>query len=142
MIITTLLIVAVVWLAWSNGANDNFIGVATLYGSRTCTYRAALTWATLATGAGAAVSISFAHLPVVCKVGRRDATHRIATQDGRRSIMDTTCIPLTIQGRSGFDSCAEQAAGQPLFTQRRIATGEHCFACTAGCGSSCGGALA
>jgi radical SAM/Cys-rich protein len=28
------------------------------------------------------------------------------------------------------------------FMQRRIATGEHCFACTAGFGSSCGGALA
>jgi len=25
--------------------------------------------------------------------------------------------------------------------QRRIVTGEHCFGCTAGCGSSCGGAL-
>lgn len=28
------------------------------------------------------------------------------------------------------------------YRQRRIATGEHCFGCTAGCGSSCGGALA
>lgn len=28
------------------------------------------------------------------------------------------------------------------FRSRRIATGEHCFACTAGSGSSCGGALA
>lgn len=28
------------------------------------------------------------------------------------------------------------------FLQRKIATGRHCFACTAGCGSSCGGALA
>lgn len=27
------------------------------------------------------------------------------------------------------------------FRRRRIVTGEHCFACTAGCGSSCGGAL-
>lgn len=27
------------------------------------------------------------------------------------------------------------------FQTRRIATGEHCFACTAGCGSSCGGSL-
>ncbi|MDZ4783281.1 MAG: arsenosugar biosynthesis radical SAM protein ArsS [Planctomycetia bacterium] len=27
------------------------------------------------------------------------------------------------------------------FLSRRIATGEHCFACTAGCGSSCGGSL-
>jgi hypothetical protein len=24
---------------------------------------------------------------------------------------------------------------------RRVVTGEHCFGCTAGCGSSCGGAL-
>jgi len=28
------------------------------------------------------------------------------------------------------------------FRRRRVVTGEHCFACTAGCGSSCGGALA
>ncbi|HBS29997.1 MAG TPA: radical SAM protein [Phycisphaerales bacterium] len=28
------------------------------------------------------------------------------------------------------------------FARRSIATGEHCFGCTAGCGSSCGGALA
>jgi hypothetical protein len=25
--------------------------------------------------------------------------------------------------------------------KRRIVTGNHCFGCTAGCGSSCGGAL-
>lgn len=28
------------------------------------------------------------------------------------------------------------------FQHRRIVTGEHCFGCTAGCGSSCGGSLA
>jgi len=28
------------------------------------------------------------------------------------------------------------------FLERRVATGEHCFGCTAGCGSSCTGALA
>lgn len=28
-----------------------------------------------------------------------------------------------------------------VFRRRRVATGEHCFACTAGCGSSCGGSL-
>ncbi|KKK82027.1 hypothetical protein LCGC14_2807490, partial [marine sediment metagenome] len=27
-------------------------------------------------------------------------------------------------------------------TGRRIVVGEHCFGCTAGCGSSCGGSLA
>ena len=35
------------FLAYANGANDNFKGVATLYGSRTATYKAALTWATI-----------------------------------------------------------------------------------------------
>ncbi|MDX8402549.1 MAG: inorganic phosphate transporter, partial [Mariprofundaceae bacterium] len=40
------------FLAFANGANDNFKGVATLYGSRTLSRRAALTWATLTTLAG------------------------------------------------------------------------------------------
>ncbi|GBC83187.1 Low-affinity inorganic phosphate transporter 1 [bacterium HR10] len=51
-----LLILAVGWLAYSNGANDNFKGVATLYGSATVGYRPALWWATLATVAGGMVS--------------------------------------------------------------------------------------
>jgi PiT family inorganic phosphate transporter len=45
------------WLAWSNGANDNFKGVATLYGSGTLSYRAALAWATVATLAGSLASV-------------------------------------------------------------------------------------
>jgi len=54
-------LIAVIWLGWSNGANDNFKGVATLYGSGTCTYPTALTWATAATFLGSLVSIAFAH---------------------------------------------------------------------------------
>jgi PiT family inorganic phosphate transporter len=50
---TTLLILAVtLFLALANGANDNFKGVATLYGSRTLSWRASLAWATIATLAG------------------------------------------------------------------------------------------
>ncbi|MDD4881516.1 MAG: inorganic phosphate transporter [Gallionellaceae bacterium] len=45
------------WLAWSNGANDNFKGVATLYGSGALSYRTALAWATATTLAGSLVSI-------------------------------------------------------------------------------------
>ncbi len=55
------LVVGTLWLAWSNGANDNFKGVATLYGSRTLGYRAALAWASLATLAGCVCSIVLAH---------------------------------------------------------------------------------
>jgi len=45
------LILATCFLAYSNGANDNFKGVASLFGSRTCGYRTAISWATLTTGA-------------------------------------------------------------------------------------------
>ena len=46
------LIGTVLFLAYTNGANDNFKGVATLLGSRTMDYRRALWWATLTTCAG------------------------------------------------------------------------------------------
>ncbi len=47
-------------LAFSNGANDNFKGVATLYGSRTTTYRRALAWGTITTACGSLFAIWFA----------------------------------------------------------------------------------
>ena len=50
--IITFLFFAVCFLAYTNGANDNFKGVASLYGSRTCGYRTALGWATISTFAG------------------------------------------------------------------------------------------
>jgi inorganic phosphate transporter, PiT family len=53
----TLLMIGTLWLAWSNGANDNFKGVATLFGSATLSYRQALGLASLGTLAGALVSI-------------------------------------------------------------------------------------
>src|SRR5260221_1917198 len=51
----TLFIIAtltVLCLAYANGANDNFKGVATLFGSGVTDYRRALWWATTATFAG------------------------------------------------------------------------------------------
>ena len=51
------LVLAVVFVAYVNGANDNFKGVATLFGSGTTSYRGALAWATLATLTGSAVSL-------------------------------------------------------------------------------------
>jgi PiT family inorganic phosphate transporter len=56
-----LTIFAVLFLAYSNGANDNFKGVATLFGSRTCSYRAALVWATATTLSGSLLALVFAH---------------------------------------------------------------------------------
>ena len=50
------LFIAALFLAYANGANDNFKGVATLFGSRTTSYQTAILWATLTTSAGAATS--------------------------------------------------------------------------------------
>jgi PiT family inorganic phosphate transporter len=55
-----LIVVAVLFVAYSNGANDNFKGVATLYGSGTCSYRQALAWATATTLAGSLLALAFA----------------------------------------------------------------------------------
>ncbi|MFQ5682910.1 MAG: anion permease [Candidatus Binatia bacterium] len=47
-----LIIAATLFVAYANGANDNFKGVATLFGSGTADYRKALWWATVTTLAG------------------------------------------------------------------------------------------
>jgi PiT family inorganic phosphate transporter len=47
-----IIFVATLFIAYANGANDNFKGVATLYGSGTTDYRKALGWATIATWGG------------------------------------------------------------------------------------------
>jgi inorganic phosphate transporter, PiT family len=51
-----LIVVSVAALAWWNGANDNFKGVATLYGSGCASYRVALAWATVAQIAGSVLA--------------------------------------------------------------------------------------
>jgi PiT family inorganic phosphate transporter len=58
--VLVLVILAVLFLAYSNGANDNFKGVATLFGSGTATYRTALVWATLTTLAGSLLALYLA----------------------------------------------------------------------------------
>jgi PiT family inorganic phosphate transporter len=55
-----LLFIATCFLAYANGANDNFKGVASLFGSRTCSYRTAISWATVTTFAGSITSIFLA----------------------------------------------------------------------------------
>lgn len=58
--IFALLFLATCFLAYSNGANDNFKGVASLLGSGTCSYRTAISWATVTTFVGSITSIFLA----------------------------------------------------------------------------------
>jgi PiT family inorganic phosphate transporter len=55
-----ILFIAACFLAYSNGANDNFKGVATLFGSGTINYKGAITWATVTTAAGSIAAIFLA----------------------------------------------------------------------------------
>lgn len=52
-----MLIVVVVVLAYANGANANFKGVASLFGSGTTSYPTAVRWAALTTALGAGVGV-------------------------------------------------------------------------------------
>lgn len=55
-----LIFIASIFLAYSNGANDNFKGVATLFGSGTTDYKKAINWATITTALGSIVSFFLA----------------------------------------------------------------------------------
>ena len=55
-----LILLAAVALAYANGANDNFKGVATLFGSGTTNYRRALAWATVTTLLGSLTAVLLA----------------------------------------------------------------------------------
>jgi PiT family inorganic phosphate transporter len=59
MLLAIVLITGLI-LAYANGANDNFKGVATLFGSGTTDYRRALAWATAATFLGSLAALMLA----------------------------------------------------------------------------------
>jgi PiT family inorganic phosphate transporter len=54
------LLLSTLFLAYNNGANDNFKGVATLYGSGVLSYKSAISLATIATFIGSVCAIFFA----------------------------------------------------------------------------------
>lgn len=54
------LILAVAFFSFSNGANDNFKGFATLYGSGKLSYKKAISWATITTFLGSIAAIVLA----------------------------------------------------------------------------------
>ena len=55
-----LLFLAACFLAYNNGANDNFKGVATLFGSKTTNYKGAISWATVTTFLGSIAALFLA----------------------------------------------------------------------------------
>jgi len=60
MTVFVLLFLITLFVAYANGANDNFKGVATLYGANVARYKTALLIATIATFLGCIASVFFA----------------------------------------------------------------------------------
>jgi len=88
-------------LAYANGANDNFKGVASLYASRTVGYRAALAWGTGATFLGSLASIVFAQ-------------GLLATFSGKG------LVPPTIEGDATFLLAVAAGAGGTVILATRL----------------------
>jgi inorganic phosphate transporter, PiT family len=65
-----LIFIAALFLAYANGANDNFKGVATLYGSKTVSYKKALFWTTLTTALGSIVALYLASELIIVFKGK------------------------------------------------------------------------
>ena len=82
MLATALLFLATLFVAYANGANDNFKGVATLYGSDTASYRSAIALATVATFAGALCSVYFAEALVQAFSGKGLVPAAVAASPG------------------------------------------------------------
>lgn len=78
MALEALLVAVTCFLAYSNGANDNFKGVASLFGSGTTGYRTAIWWATATTFAGSIVSIVVAEALLAKFSGRGIVPNHVA----------------------------------------------------------------
>ena len=102
MIILIILFLATCFLAYSNGANDNFKGVATLFGSRTANYKHAIWWATLTTFAGSLASVFFASGLVSTFSGKGLVPQGIAVSPGFLTAVAigtaTTVMVATVTG--------------------------------------------
>jgi PiT family inorganic phosphate transporter len=79
MLVAVLLFLTTLFVAYANGANDNFKGVATLFGSNTATYRGAITLATITTLAGSICSLYFAEALVHAFSGQGLVPDTVAT---------------------------------------------------------------
>lgn len=99
------------FLAYVNGANDNFKGVATLFGSGTTDYRAALRWATAMTFVGSLVALAL-------------ASELLQTFSGRglvpESVLQTRQFPMAVAGAAAFTVWLATRLGFPVSTTHAI----------------------
>ena len=111
MMFTLMLFLATIFLAYANGANDNFKGVATLFGSKTTNYKIAIWWATATTFAGSICSIFLAKELLKNFSGKGLVPEAIA---------NTSQFHLAVALGAGFTVIIATITGFPISTTHSI----------------------
>jgi inorganic phosphate transporter, PiT family len=112
--ILTLLAATALFLAFSNGANDNFKGFATVWGSASLSYRAALVLSNAATLAGGIVSIIVADGLIKQFSGRGLVEDAVAA---------SAPFALSVAGGAGITVALATRLGFPISTTHAIMGG-------------------
>lgn len=108
---TIALFITVLLLAATNGANDNFKGVATLYGSRTVGYWPSLGWASVTTLAGSLGSVYLAQALLKAFTGAGLVPGDIAAQTG---------FAMAVAGGAGLTVALASWRGLPISTTHAL----------------------
>ncbi len=107
----TLLFISVCFLSYANGANDNFKGVATLYGSGVANYRLALFWATLTTLTGSLCALYLAQTLLIKFSGKGLATD---------SLIQSIPFMTAVASGSGLTVLLATRIGFPISTTHAL----------------------
>lgn len=109
-----LILIAALFLAFSNGANDNFKGFATVWGSGTLNYRQALALATVATVAGSLVALFLAETLVQNFSGKGLVAD---------AVVNTPLFMLSVASGAAFTIFLATRLGYPVSTTHALIGG-------------------
>jgi PiT family inorganic phosphate transporter len=109
-----LILIAALFLAFSNGANDNFKGFATVWGSDTLSYRQALSLATVATVAGSLAALFLAETLVQNFSGKGLVAD---------AVVNTPMFMLSVASGAAFTIFLATRLGYPVSTTHALIGG-------------------
>ena len=115
------ILIAGLFLSYTNGANDNFKGVATLFGSGTSNYNRALYWATLTTFLGSVAAVLLSKGLVASFSGKGLVPNALAqSPDFIFSVALGAALTVFLATLTGFPISTTHAPG------RRTGWSRHC----------------
>ena len=113
-----LIVGAMLFVAYANGTNDNFKGVATLFGSGVADYRRALWWATAATLAGSLAAMLLATRLISVFQGKGLVPNElIQSPDFLASVVLGAAITVMAATRIGMPISTTRPRGVPFLAR-------------------------